>query len=278
MTEFSIGTEQETAGQIKVMRANSLDFQMGTWPGTATHPTLPVIVIDSSHVHRAFVKRTPWLQPGQYGTRYSVQWHMGIPFGHIALHVIFSNDETSERKEFWLTICPLQLYALKKMANAFKNISNTIKQTYGHAIKDTPVAIISEEANNALQGHTIYEVMNTPERQAWFEDNMVLVQSCDFTLYCAYFDTIWYFWESLPPTQPLVDQVSRFPCRYCTISIGFLKDHRRIVPYSAVKKFVESNPDFKSYLDTLRKEVEQELDKKVLERSEEMEKNKYREK
>ena len=273
--KLNVATEEEARAQANVIRKNSLDFQMATMMGDEDHPPMPMIIIDKMHRDRAFVKRTPWLAPGNYGTRYMVQWNMGIPFGHVSLHVIFSNDETKERNEFWLMMCPLQMYVLKGQPKAFTNIAKMIRQTYGRAIKDTPIAIMSEQAWLKLEGHKAIEVMHTPENQAFFENNMVMVIACDFTIFCQYFEDLWHFWGRLPPTQPLVDQVSHFPCRYCEISKQVLRKQGRIMPREAVKAFIEDNPELARLLEKIGDEAYEELEDKVIERSKEMESGEY---
>lgn len=265
---FSVSTTEEYKGQVRIARENSLDFQTAYFPSSPGYPALPVVMIDEKHRGRAFVKRTPWLSPGKYGTRYSIMWHIGIPHSHPALNVVFSNDETGERKEFWLTICPLQLYVLKGMSNAFTKLANVITQTYGKEAKNVPFLIISEQAYNLVNGRNIVEVMT--KNGAFFEDNAVIIQSSDFSLFCNYFQFIWPVISDLPPTEFFVNNMCRVPCRYCEISKTVLKAHNRIISAKSFQEVLDRNENLAAAIDKMGIEIESFLSEKMNERSKDM--------
>lgn len=272
---LQIATEEEARAMANVMRKNTVDFQMAIMQGDGTnkYPPLPMIIIDKAHAERAFPKRTPWLKPGEYGIRYSVRWGVGIPAGHLTFNVTLSNDETGERKQFWLVICPLQMFVLRQQRESFKAITKMIHDTYGKSARDIPIAMLTEQAWKLLEGTTIDQaMMATPERQAFFENNMVMITSCDFRTYTEYFDTLWFLRSRLPITQPLIDYVSHFPCRYCEISKQFLKKQGRILSYDAARAFLDEYPDLKAAFEKIYNDVTQEMEDKVMERSKDMEK------
>jgi hypothetical protein len=163
---------------------------------------------------------------------------------------------------------------LNQQLVAFGNIAKEITKTYGKAVVDTPVAIMSEQAWHRMEGHPFPDMIQTPQQQAWLENNMVLVERCDFKMYCHYFE-MWDALKRLPITESVVDYVSHFPCRYCEISIKVLRTQDRILSREETKKFFDQYPSLKELMDSVFEKHQTILEKKVMERSKQMEKGEY---
>jgi hypothetical protein len=86
---------------------------------------------------------------------------------------------------------------------------------------------------------------------------------------------MWDALKRLPITESVVDYVSHFPCRYCEISIKVLRTQDRILSREETKKFFDQYPSLKELMDSVFEKHQTILEKKVMERSKQMEKGEY---